>query len=128
MNAEDLIKLSACAVHLRQIEVVNYNGQRKVAEVIPVQLDLLDAFTQFSDLGFFRIVEKRVLRSRIVHTDLAVERTLSVVEMAALGLDSPARRPGIFFLPLRHDVIVGFDFEQAFKDERKALGRRLLER
>ncbi len=93
-----------------------------------MQLDLLDAFTQFSDLGFFRIVEKRVLRSRIVHVDLAVKRTLSVVEMAALGLDSPARLPGIFFLPLCYDVIVGLDFEQAPEDEWKALSGWLFKR
>ncbi len=48
--------------------------------------------------------------------------------MAALGLDDPAHLAGIFLFPFRDDVIVGFHFEQAFEDERKALGGRLLER
>src|SRR5258707_409996 len=34
MDAEDFVEICTCAVHLRQIEVVNYNGQRKVAVVI----------------------------------------------------------------------------------------------
>ena len=48
--------------------------------------------------------------------------------MAALGLDDPAHLAGIFLFPFRDDVIVRFHFEQAFEDERKALGGRLLER
>ena len=128
VDAEDLIEVGACAVHLGQIEVVNHDGQRKVAEVVPVQLDFLDAFAEFPDLGFLRIVEEHVLRGRVVQVDLAHERALGVVKVAALGLDGPARLAGVFFFPLRHDVIVGFDFEQALEDERKALGGRLLER
>ena len=87
MDAEDFVEVGAGAVHLGQIEVVNHDGQRKLAEVIPVQLDLLDAFAQFPDLGFLRIVEKHVLRGSVVQVDLADERALGVVKMAALGLD-----------------------------------------
>src|SRR5205823_3183416 len=39
MDAEDFVEISTCAVHLRQIQVINHDGQRKVAEVIPMQLD-----------------------------------------------------------------------------------------
>src|SRR3984893_2613849 len=48
--------------------------------------------------------------------------------MAAFGLDDPAHFAGIFFFPLRDDVIVRFHFEQSFEDERKALCGRFLER
>ena len=50
------------------------------------------------------------------------------MKVAALGLDDPAHLAGIFFFPLRDDVIVRLHFEQSFEDERKALGRRLFER
>ena len=63
----------------------------------------------------------------VVETDLACERSLGVVKMAALGLDDPAHFAGIFLFPFRDDVIVRFDFEQAFEDEGKALRGRLLE-
>ena len=92
-----------------------------------MQLDLLNAFPEFPDLGFLGIVEKHVLCGRVVETDLAREGTLGVVEVAALGLDDPAHLAGIFLFPLRHDVIVRFDFEQAFEDQWKALGGRFLE-
>src|SRR5271156_6931496 len=48
--------------------------------------------------------------------------------MTALGLDDPAHLARIFFFPFRDDVKVRFHFKQAFEDERKALGGRLLER
>ena len=127
VDAEYLIEFGACPVHLGHVEVVNHDGQGKLAKVIPVQLDLLDAFTEFPDLGFLGIVEEHVLCGSVVETDLAEERTLGVVKVAALGLDDPAHLAGIFFFPFRDDVIVGFDFEQAFEDERKALGGRFLE-
>ena len=128
MDAEHLVEVGACSVHFGQVEVVNHDGKGKLAKVVPVQLDLRNSFPEFSDLGFLGIVEKHVLRGSVVKTDLAGERTLGVVKVAALGLDDPAHFAGIFLFPLRHDVIVRFHFEQAFEDERKALGGRLLER
>ena len=68
------------------------------------------------------------MRSGFIHADLACERTLGVVKMAALGLDDPAHLAGIFLLPFRYDVVVRLDFEQSFEDERKALGGGFLER
>ena len=93
-----------------------------------MQLDLLDAFAELPDLGFLGIVEEHVLRGGVVQIDLADERTLGVVKVAALGLDGPARLAGIFFLPLGDDVVVGLHFEQPLENERKALGGRLFER
>src|SRR5580704_16538433 len=50
------------------------------------------------------------------------------MKMAALGLDGSPRLSGIFLLPFRDDVVVGFNFEQSLEDERKALCGRLLQR
>ena len=36
VDAKDFIEFSTCTVHLRQFEVVNHDGQRKMAEVVPV--------------------------------------------------------------------------------------------
>ena len=128
VNAENFIEVGACPVHLCQVQVVNHDGEGELAKVVSVQLDLLDAFSEFPDLGFLGIVEQHVLRGRVVHADLARERALGVVKMAALGLNDPAHLAGIFLFPLGHHVIVGFHFKQAFEDEREALGGRLLER
>ena len=64
VDAEDFIEVGARPVHLGHVEVVNHDGERKLAEVIPVQLDLLDAFAQFPDLGFLGIVEQHILRGQ----------------------------------------------------------------
>src|ERR1700756_4927036 len=57
VNAEHFVELGARPVDLGEVEVVDHDRERKPAEVIPVQLDFLDTFTQFPDLGFFGIVE-----------------------------------------------------------------------
>ena len=93
-----------------------------------MQFDLLDAFPEFPDLRLLRIVKERVLGGSVVQVDLAEERTLGVMEVAALGLDVPPGLAGIFFLPFGDNVVVGLDFEQAFEDERETLGGRLFER
>ena len=121
MDAEDFVEVGARTVHLGHIQVINHDGQGKLAKVIPVQLDFLDAFAEFPDLGFLGIVEKYVLCRSVVETDLAREGTLGVVKVAALGLDDAAHLAGILFFPFGDDVIVRFDFEQSFEDERKAL-------
>src|SRR5260370_41693940 len=56
VNAEDLIKLSACAVHLRWVQVVDDDREGKLAEIVALQLDLLDAFPEFLNLGLFGII------------------------------------------------------------------------
>src|SRR5208283_1404327 len=128
VDAENLIEVGACPVHLGQVQVVNHDDERKLAKVVSVQLDFLDAFAEFPDLGLLGIVEQHVLCGSIVEADLASERALGVVKMAALGLNDPAHLAGIFFFPFRDDVKVCFHFKQAFEDERKALGGRLFER
>ena len=128
MDAEHLVKIRARAVHFGQVQVIDDDGQGKLAKVIPVQLDFLDPFAEFADLRFLGIVEEHVLCWRIVQIDLAGERPLGVVKVAALGLNDPAHLAGIFLFPLGHDVIVRFHFEQPFKDEWKALRGRFFER
>src|ERR1019366_4100684 len=44
VDAENFIEVCACLVHLGPVQVVNHDGEGKLAKVIPVQLDLLDAF------------------------------------------------------------------------------------
>src|SRR6266849_8420156 len=56
VNTEDLIELGACPVHLRRVQVINDDGQGKLAEIVPLELDLLDAFAEFPDLRLLRIV------------------------------------------------------------------------
>src|SRR5580658_2393101 len=46
VDAENFVEVGARPVHFGQVEVVNNNGQRKVAKVIPVQLNLLDPFAE----------------------------------------------------------------------------------
>jgi hypothetical protein len=60
--------------------------------------------------------------------DLTEERAFCVVEVAAFGLDVPPGLAGIFFLPLRDDVVVGRDFPKTFEDEREALRGGLFQR
>ena len=126
VNTEDFVELGARPVHLGQVQVVDDDGERKLAEVVAVEFDLLDALAEFPNLGFFRIVEQHILRRRVVQVDLAEERALGVVKVAALGLDDPAGLAGIFFLPFGHDVIVGLDFEQALEDQRESSARKVL--
>src|SRR5260370_19618346 len=128
VDAENFIEVGTGPVHLGQVKVVNDDGERKLAKVVPVALELRNAFADCPYLGFLGIVEKHVLCGSVVKTDLASERALGVVKVAALSLDDPAHFAGIFFFPLRDGVIVRFHFEQAFEDERKALCGRLLER
>ena len=127
VDAENFVEVGARPIHFGQVEVVNNNGQRKVAKVIPVQLNLLDPFAEFPDLALFGIIKQYILRSPVVHVDLADERTLGVVKMAAFGLDDPSHLAGIFLFPFRDDVIVRFHFEEAFEDEWEALGGGFLE-
>ena len=56
MHTEDLIKLGACMVHPRRVQVVDDDGEGKLAEIVPLELNLLDAFPEFPNLGLFRIV------------------------------------------------------------------------
>src|ERR1700733_5628205 len=46
VNAENFIEVGTCPVYLGHVEVVNHDGQKELAKVIPVQLDLLAAFTE----------------------------------------------------------------------------------
>src|SRR5580704_7127425 len=55
VDAEHFVEIGARSVHLGHFEVVNHDGQGKLTEVISVQLDLLDSFAQFPDLGFLGI-------------------------------------------------------------------------
>jgi len=56
VNTEDLIELGACPVHLRWVQVIDDDGEGKLPEIVPFELDLLDAFPEFANLGLFRIV------------------------------------------------------------------------
>ena len=59
VDAEDFVEFGASAVDLGQIQVVNDDGQRKLAEIIAVQFDFLDAFAKFTHLRFLGIVEQQ---------------------------------------------------------------------
>src|ERR1700685_2916451 len=50
------------------------------------------------------------------------------MEMAALGLDGSPHYSRVYLFPLGHDMEVGLDFEQAFKNQWKALCGGFLER
>jgi hypothetical protein len=56
VNAEDLIELGACPVHLRWVQIIDDDGEGKLPEIVPFELDLLDAFPEFANLGLFRII------------------------------------------------------------------------
>src|SRR6266436_1987556 len=128
MDAEHFVEFGARTVYLSRIEVVDDHGQRELAEVVPVELDFLDAFTEFPDLRLLRIIEEHVLRGSVIHVDLAKERSFGVMEVAAFSLDVPPGLAGVFLLPFGDDVIVGLHFKEAFEDEGKALGGRLFQR
>src|SRR5882762_1751812 len=55
-NAENLIELGACTLHLRQIEIVDDDCEGKLTEIVPLELDLLDALAKFPNLRLFRII------------------------------------------------------------------------
>jgi len=50
VNTEDLVELSASAVHLRQIGVIDNDSERILAEIIALEFDLFDALPKFPDL------------------------------------------------------------------------------
>src|SRR5260370_22352340 len=56
VNTEDLVELGASAVHFRGVQVINDDGEGKLAEIVSLELDLLDALPEFPNLGLFRIV------------------------------------------------------------------------
>jgi hypothetical protein len=56
VNTEDLIELGACPVHLRRIQIIENDGERKLAEIVPSEFEFLDALPEFPNLGLFRIV------------------------------------------------------------------------
>jgi len=56
VNTEDLIELGACTVHLRRVQVIDDDGEGKLAEIVPFELDLLNALPKFSNLGLLRII------------------------------------------------------------------------
>jgi hypothetical protein len=56
VNTEDLIELGACPVHLRRVQVIDDDGEGKLAEIVPFELDLLNALPKFSNLGLLRII------------------------------------------------------------------------
>ena len=128
VNAEDFVELRGGAFHRGKIEVVQDDTQGKLAEVVAVQFDLLDALAELAHLRFLGIVEQHILRCCIVQIDLAHERPLGVVKVAAFGLDGAAGLAGFFFLPFGHDVIVGANVEKPFEQQRKGVRRGLLER
>src|SRR5580765_346221 len=68
------------------------------------------------------------MRRRVVEVDLTDKRVLRIVKVPALGLYHSPGFSRIFFLPFGHNVVVGFDFEQALEDERKALRGWFFER
>src|SRR5260370_37208772 len=47
VDAENFIEVGTGPVHLGQVQVVNDDGERELAKVVPVQLDLRNAFTEF---------------------------------------------------------------------------------
>ncbi len=56
VNTEDLIELGACPVHFRRIQIIDNNGEGKLAEIVPSELEFLDALPEFPNLGLLRIV------------------------------------------------------------------------
>src|SRR6266550_3673838 len=50
MDTEDLIELGACTVHPRRVQVIDDDGEGKLAEIVSLELNLLDAFPEFPDL------------------------------------------------------------------------------
>jgi len=56
VNTEDLIELGARAVHLRWVQVINDDSEGKLAEIVPLEFDLLDALAKFSNLRLLRII------------------------------------------------------------------------
>ena len=55
-NTEDLVELGARTVHLRLIQIIDDDCKGKLAEIVPLELDLFDALTEFPHLGLLRII------------------------------------------------------------------------
>src|SRR6266851_157008 len=56
VNTEHLIELGACQVHLRRVQVIDDDGEGKLAEIVPLELDLLNALPKFANLGLLRVI------------------------------------------------------------------------
>ncbi len=61
MDTEDFVEFRRGPVDRSQVQVINNRGERELTKIIPVQLDLLDAFAKFPYLGFLCIIEQQVL-------------------------------------------------------------------
>jgi hypothetical protein len=48
VDAKDFVKIGTCPVYLCQVKIVDHDGQRKLAEVVSVQLDLLDSLAPYN--------------------------------------------------------------------------------
>src|ERR1051325_8268518 len=56
VNTKNLIKFGACTIHLHRVQVIDNDGEGKLAEIVALKLDLLDAFPEFSNLRLLRII------------------------------------------------------------------------
>src|ERR1700745_621125 len=108
VNTEDFVEVCGGTFHRGKIAVVKDDSQRKLPEVVAMEFDLLDSLAKLLHLGFLRIIKKQILPA-VVQSPLAHKRSLGVVKMPALGLDVAAGLAGLFFLPFRHDVVIGRD-------------------
>src|SRR5258708_29360803 len=73
-NTEDLVELSASAVHLRQIGVIDNDSERILAEIVVLEFDLFDALRKFSYVLRFCVVCHNVVSVSILPVHLANER------------------------------------------------------
>src|SRR5215469_3690630 len=60
VDAKDLVELGTGAVHFSEVRIVNHDAERKLAEVIPYELDLLDALTKLAHPGLLRVVPQNI--------------------------------------------------------------------
>src|SRR5258705_4646644 len=127
VNTKNFVEVCGGTFHRGKIAVVKDDSQRKLPEVVAMEFELLDALAKLLHLGFLRIIKKQILRTAVVQTHLAHKRSLGVVKMPALGLDVAAGFAGLFFLPFRHDVVIGGDAQKSFEQKRECLRRGLLE-
>ena len=67
VDAEYFVELRTSGFDLRQVEVIDHHGQRKLSEVIAIDLHFLQRLAEALNLGFLRIVYENVLGAPRAH-------------------------------------------------------------
>ena len=113
MNTENFVELRTGCFDLGKVEIIDDDGERELAEVNPLDLQLFQGFSEVLHLSFLGVVNQDVLGAgwRIGSVEIAYERPFRTVKMPAPGVYVATRSVRFFLLPFRGYIKVGLDLQ-----------------